>query len=61
MKIVFSRPIFSHQLEKLYYSYNYRLNALENAMGVREFYFGKKFDEDFNLNYIINLSNKRLN
>lgn len=61
MKVVFTRPIFSNQLEKLYYSYNYRLNALESTMGLWEFSFGKKFDEDFNISYLINLSNKRLN
>lgn len=60
-KVFFSWPIYLNQLETLYYTYNYRLNALENNLGLVELPFWKKFDENFTLDYVVNLINKRLN
>lgn len=61
IKTFFTRPLYSNQLEILLNTYNYRLCALENGVGLSEWSFGKKFNEDFNLDYMINLINKRIN
>lgn len=61
LKAVFGWSISMEQLEKIYYRYNYRLNAVEDLLGLSVMDLKKIPEEGFNLPYMINLITKRIN
>jgi hypothetical protein len=58
LKIILNRPFTQEQFEKIYYKYNYRLNAIEHHLGLTEFGLKKIPEEGFTLSYMINLISK---